>query len=109
MTSDKGKQIIENGWKSAGIVEAVTNGTEGLEPLDPFASIDPLDVPSTVDEMFKQTQPNIGDGEHSNFISSSSDSDDEWVEMNAFDDEPIRNIFEVFNDDDEEETDDHRL
>ena len=37
MTSDKGKEIIENGWKSAGIVEAVTNGTEGLEPLDPFA------------------------------------------------------------------------
>ena len=30
MTSDTGKQIIENGWKSASIVEAVTNGTEGL-------------------------------------------------------------------------------
>ena len=50
--------------------------------------------------MFEQIQPNIGDGEHSNFISSSSD--DEWVEMNALDDEPIRNIFEVLNDDDDD-------
>ena len=36
MTSDKRRQVIENGWKAAGIVETLKKGADGLEPLDPF-------------------------------------------------------------------------
>ena len=41
-TSADGRNIISNGWKAAFIMEALSKGTNGLEPLDPFASIDPL-------------------------------------------------------------------
>ena len=43
-----GKEIIHSGWKAAGITEALTLGTEGLESLDPFEDIDP---------MMEQSQP----------------------------------------------------
>ena len=43
-----GKEIIHSGWKAAGITEALTLGTEGLESLDPFQDIDP---------MMEQSQP----------------------------------------------------
>ena len=42
LTSSAVREIIANGWKSAGITEAVSKGIEGLEKLDPFHSIDPL-------------------------------------------------------------------
>ena len=40
LTTTKGKDVIENGWKKAGITEAI--GYSKLQPLDPFESIDPL-------------------------------------------------------------------
>ena len=43
LTSQKGQEIIENGWKSAGITEAISVGTRGLPSLDQLASVDPLD------------------------------------------------------------------
>ena len=48
MMSEKRKKYIENGWKSAGIFEALTKGVDGLDPLDPFESIDPLDSSPSV-------------------------------------------------------------
>lgn len=42
MTSDAGKSIIENGWKSVGISDAVPKGLSGLEKINPFNSIDLL-------------------------------------------------------------------
>ena len=48
MTTEGGKEIIHSGWKAAGITEALTLGTEGLESLDPFQDIDP---------MMEQSQP----------------------------------------------------
>ena len=41
-TSETGRKIIANGWKSAGITETVSKGIEGLPLLDPFDSFDPL-------------------------------------------------------------------
>ena len=42
MTTTAGRNIILSGWKSAGIMEALQAGTDGLESLDPFHDIDPL-------------------------------------------------------------------
>ena len=37
-----GEVITKNGWKRAGIIEAIEKGLSELPPLDPFQSIDPL-------------------------------------------------------------------
>ena len=97
MTSEKGRKVIENGWKAAGILEAIIKGTSGLEPLDPFAMIDPLDESSTpelCEQSLRTTDPN------ENFISprQDEDSEDDYEEMNDSDGEPVRNIFEILND-----------
>ena len=42
MTTLKGEQVISYGWSAAGITNALKNGETCLEPLDPFADIDPL-------------------------------------------------------------------
>ena len=42
MTTLEGEQVISYGWSAAGITNALKNGETCLEPLDPFADIDPL-------------------------------------------------------------------
>ena len=42
MTTSEGEQVISSGWSAAGIPNALKNGEICLEPLDPFADIDPL-------------------------------------------------------------------
>ena len=42
MTTPKREQVISSGWNAAGITNALKNGETCLEPLDPFADIDPL-------------------------------------------------------------------
>ena len=42
MTTPEGEQVISSGWSAAGITNALKNGETCLEPLDPFADIDPL-------------------------------------------------------------------
>ena len=42
LITSKGKIIIGNGWKQAGIAAAHENGSSKLTSLDPFQSIDPL-------------------------------------------------------------------
>ena len=42
MTIPEGEQVILSGWSAAVITDALKNGETCLEPLDPFADIDPL-------------------------------------------------------------------
>ena len=42
MTTTAERNIILSGWKSAGIMEALQTGTDGLKSLDPFHDIGPL-------------------------------------------------------------------
>ena len=44
LTSAKGRDIVANGWKAAGITNAITLGSSLLENLGPFAELDPLDT-----------------------------------------------------------------
>ena len=41
-TSAKGQEIVINGWKASVIYEAVEMGSTEMQPLDPFAEIDPI-------------------------------------------------------------------
>ena len=41
ITSDAGTEVIINGWKRAGIFDAVKNGKSGLPNIDPFEEIAP--------------------------------------------------------------------
>ena len=39
ITSEKGSEIIINGWKRSGIYDAVKNGSSALPSIDPFNEI----------------------------------------------------------------------
>ena len=39
MSTDEGKEIVANGWKKAGIFDAIKFGSSGLLSLDPFGGI----------------------------------------------------------------------
>ena len=41
--TSQGAEIVSNGWRASGVTEAIVKGTNELESLDPFASLDPLD------------------------------------------------------------------
>ena len=76
----KGRQV--NGWKAAGIVEALKEGADGLKPLDPFAMIDPLDT-STIRELFDQ---NLDE----KFVSPRQDDDDSDDDLEDMDDSDVQ-------------------
>ena len=42
MSTNEGKEIVANGWKKAGIFDAIKLGSSGFPSLDPFADICPL-------------------------------------------------------------------
>ena len=42
MTTSKGKEIIDSGWKAAGISDAIKLSSSNLPPIDPFHDIDPM-------------------------------------------------------------------
>ena len=92
LTSEKGHDVIGNGWISAGItgtIECLVN----LESLNLFAAIDPLEHGSTVPMIENR---NLDQFDIPSFVTyySNDDDDDEWdIEGN-----PIRNIFEIIDD-----------
>ena len=50
MTIPEGEQVILSGWSAAAITDALKNGETCLEPLDPFADIDPLVTEPSVEK-----------------------------------------------------------
>ena len=42
LISNDGRKVIKSGWKSIGIKDAMNKSVSGLEPTDPFSSIDPI-------------------------------------------------------------------
>ena len=42
MTTSKGKEIIDGGWKASGISDASKLGSQKLSYIDPFHEIDPM-------------------------------------------------------------------
>ena len=94
-TGPEGKEIIINGWKAAYITEALKKGKQGLDPLDPFASIDPLSDESEPIDFAVQSNEEVDHFFPSAYQHDDEDDDDEWLDENG---EPIQNIFELIND-----------
>ena len=101
LTSEKGQEVIANGWRSAGITEAISVGSQGLPSLDPFQNIDPLDEEMSIFEALVTTGADMD-----NFITPKeifqSDSEDEWKTNDGNDKnhgDERRNIFEILEDD----------
>ena len=47
MTTNRGCDIIKNGWKAAGITNAIRLGLNNLPSVDPFDEMDSMVQPST--------------------------------------------------------------
>ena len=100
MTTTAGRNIILSGWKSAGIMEALQTGTDGLESLDPFHDIDPLieqenerylvfsAMTNQIAVLKSKYQPEIPD----------NSGGDESERENEDDVDFTRNSFDAFND-----------
>ena len=96
MTSGERKRVVLNGWKVAGIRQAIDQGYVNLPELDPFKDIDPL--MSSVEpetnitpyfEMSDEDRQVLGYGPNT----ADEDSDDEDDEIF----EPERNFTDVFS------------
>ena len=73
-TSEKGREIISNGWKAACISEALSSGSLGLEPLDPFQAVDPL---TTEKSNTKTYMPSSTDGNIKFFVNPKNQAEDD--------------------------------
>ena len=98
MTSTEGKQIILNGWKSAGILEAIRLGKDNMPSLDPFIDIDPLLEAlslSNLDQRTIQEEELASKGFLTVHVDNCVDENGEWI-MEGDDND--RNIFDVIID-----------
>ena len=82
LTWGKGRSMIANGWKAAGITEAVEGGSQKLESLDPFAVLDRLENSSMM-PTHKMEPENVAEIDAStveSFVTHSIGDDDneEW-------------------------------
>ena len=95
LTTTKGKVIIENGWRKAGIAEVIEGGYSKLQPLDPFESIDPLmskENPSILCTDCYIDANNLYEIQRTE-EEEESDQENEWKHLD-FD----NNIFDIFHD-----------
>ena len=89
MTRPEREQVISSSWSAAGITSALKNGETCLEPLDPFADIDPLvSEPSVEQDDSNILQIDKGLIQHVSSEDEKDSSDSEW----EFED---GNIFDV--------------
>ena len=103
ITSENGSSVIINGWKAAGIYDAIKAGSSGLQSIDPFEDISPLVtehdesesfLPATIDQLTDELQ--------GNFVNVPFDEENsEWEQSNNKDDVDSKcNIFDdiIIND-----------
>ena len=88
MTTPEVEQAISSGWSAAGITNALKNGETCLEPLDPFASIDPLVSEPSVEQGDSNILQIIDEGLIQQLLSEnendSCDSEWEFEDGNVF-------------------------
>ena len=89
MTTPDWEQVISSDWSAAGITNALKNWKTCLEPLDPFADIDPLVSKSSVehhDSNILQTEEGLI--QHLPYEDENNSFDSEWEFENG-------NVFDV--------------
>ena len=100
ITSEKGSEIIVNGWKRSGIYDAVKNGSSSLPSIEPFYEIAPL----VVTEKSNETDITINQSSSltESFVNDRYDEESDcsdWENENDIDFE--RSAFDTFIIDDE--------
>ena len=89
MTIPEGEQVISSGWSAVGMTNALKNGETCLEPLDPFADIDPLvSEPSIEQDDSNILQIDEGLIQHLSSKNEKDSCDSEWESEDG-------NIFDV--------------
>ena len=103
-TSENDSSIIINGWKAAGIYDAIKIGSFGLQSIDPFEDISPLVTEHDESESFlPATIDQLTDELRENFVNVPFDEENsEWEQSDNEDDvDSERNIFDDIIIDDE--------
>ena len=98
ITSENGSSVIINGWKAAGIYDAIKPGSFGLQSVHPFEDISSLvtehdqsesSLPATIDQLTHELRENFVnvpfDEENSEWEQSDNENDVD-SECNIFDD-----------------------
>ena len=97
ITSENGSSVIINGWKAAGIYNAIKAGSSGLQSINPIEYISPLVTKRDESESFLPATINqLTDELRENFVNVPFDEENsEWEQSDNEDDaDSERNIFE---------------
>ena len=91
ITSENGSSVIINGWKAAGIYDAIKAGSSGLQSIDPFEDISPFVTEHDGSESFlpgelRENFVNVPFDEENSKWEQSDNGDDVDFERNMFDD-----------------------
>ena len=96
MTSGEGKQVVLNGWRAAGIRQAIDEGYVNLPELDPFKDIDPLmfsvELETNITPYFQMSDE---DRQVLGYGPNTADEDTDGEDDEIF--EPERNFTDVFS------------
>ena len=102
ITSGDGRGVCLKGWKVSGIKQAVETGLTNLRQLDPFEDIDPMsegdaDLKSIGPRSILEASKYVQEFENIN----NSDSEEELLDADDSDGDATRNIFEIFDDEED--------
>ena len=102
MTTTAAQNVIQSGWRTAEITDALQVGVKGLGSLDPFQEVDPL-IEREGDEnsaIFNATEADIAVLKSKYSVDTQHDcdsgSDSEWE--NGYEIDFERNAFDAFDD-----------
>ena len=83
ITSENCSSVIINGWKEAGIYDAIKAGSSGLQSIDPFEDISPLVTKHVLESFLPTTIDQLTDKLRENFVNVSFDEENfEWENGN---------------------------
>ena len=93
--SENGSSVIINGWKAAGIYDAIKVGSSGLQSIDPFEDISPLVTEHDESESFLPTIiDQLIDELRENFVNVPFDEESsQWEQGDNEDVDSERNMF----------------
>ena len=103
ITSENGSSFIINGWKAAGVNDAIKTGSSGLKSIDKFEDISPLVTKHDESEsLLPATINQLTDELRENFVNVHSEENSEWeLSDNEDDVDSEPNIFDDIIIDDE--------
>ena len=104
MTWDEGRKVCLKEWEVSGIKAAVEQGLSKLPYLDPFSDIDLMvendcDIQTINAHVISEASKYVSECECDEGIENDSDCE-EWIDENQQDDDQ-RNVFDLFDDEED--------